>query len=192
MRAEEAACWVASMTFWLMDAARLREPLELEKLSAEVVEWPAPPAPPITSGPSASPKPPPPSSVVAELSACEKPLWTSLATASCTSLTARLWVVRLLSCSVSEIDSDVSVEERRDQSSTAMRVLSPGARASECRRLPSAKPCADHDCSKVSRAPIAGAEKPKSALSAGLRSTGPAVVSSTVFWAATSSSTTVE
>ena len=129
-----------------MNAARSREPADVEKLSADVVVEPPDALPPSVTGPRLNPSPPPLSLVVAVLSVCEKPDCTSFATACCTSLTARLWLVAFVSDSVSSIDSVELAVVCRDQSTTATRVLSPGASATEWRRLPSVTPCANHDC----------------------------------------------
>ena len=66
---------------------------------------------------------------------------TSRATASVTSLMLRLWLVSCATSSLSPTNSVCPAFVRRLQSTTAIRVLSPGARAAECNRCPSVTPC---------------------------------------------------
>lgn len=92
--------------------------------------------------------------------ACEKPLCASVATALVTSEIARFCELSLVRSSVSEITSVSPTRLRRDQSMTAMRVLSPGARLMEWNSCPSVTHCADQDWLNVSSAPNATVWKP--------------------------------
>ena len=139
-RVDDAACWVESITFWLIEADRSRDPKEEEKLSADVLVLAIDALPPKLTGPAEKPRLAPACFVVEVLSVWEKPDCASVATASCTSLTARLWLVLADRRSPSLIASVADERVRRDQSTTAMRVLSPGARATLWSRLPRVTP----------------------------------------------------
>ncbi len=131
--------------------------------------------PPPPRMPRSRPKPPPHCLVWEVALVVDCPLWNSWAVALVTSLSARLWVIVLASCSVSVMLSVTAARVRRDQSIIAIRVVSPGASEVEWRSCPRVRPWANQDWLKLRSAPVAKRWKPAGAASAAWRSIGPTV-----------------
>ena len=160
-----AACWVRSATFCIISPVSVRSPEEealddaqpvLVEVADEVPDertpisdlslpktasFRAPRMPGFATPIPAEPAVCADCSAVADDEISENPCCASRATAEVTSLIERLRSTLALSASSCSVTSSLEARTRRVQSTSAMRVLSPGASASECSSWPSARPC---------------------------------------------------